>query len=147
MHVTTLNAKGLNVPEKRNMLLNDLKRTCTDVAFVQETHFKAGGLPFLQNIFFSLCISCFIYQAKSKGVSILISSRISWSLTEKRLDLNGHYLFLKGYLGGIKVTLATVYSPNLHQDSFLSKVLSKLAEFVDGKLILGGTLISPWTLK
>lgn len=79
-----------------------------------------------------------IKKQNLKGIAILISSRVSWSLIEKCLDLNGRYLFLKGYLDGIKVTLATVYAPNLNQDSFLNIVLPKLAEFAEGKLILGG---------
>lgn len=39
--------------------------------------------------------------------------------------------FLKGHIGGVKATLATVYAPNLHQDT-LSKTLTKLAEFTEG---------------
>lgn len=145
--VTSLNAKGLNVPEKRRMLLNDLKRSSTDIAFVQETHFKTGGLPFLQNRFFLCTYHAVNQKAKSKGVSILISNRVPWSLTGKYLDKNGRYLFLKGHIGGTKVTLATVYAPNVHQDSFLGKVLTELAEFAEGMLILGGTSTSRWTLE
>lgn len=44
IRVTSLNAKGLNNPEKRRMLLRDLKKSHADVAFIQETHFKNDRL-------------------------------------------------------------------------------------------------------
>lgn len=109
--ITSINAKGLNVPEKWKMLLNELKRSRTDVAFVQETHFKTGGLQFLHNRFFPCAYHAHNQTSKSKGVSILISNRIPWTLTDKRVDVNGRFLFLKGRIGGVTVTLATVYAP------------------------------------
>lgn len=59
------------------------------------------------------------------------------------MDANGRFLFLKGHIGGVKVTLATVYVPNVHQDTFISKTLTKLAEFAEGKMILGGDFNIP----
>lgn len=138
MCVTSLNAKGLNVPEKRRMFLNDLKQTRTDVAFVQETHFKGSGLPFIQNRFFPCVYHASNQEAKSKGLSILISSRVPWSLITRCFDTDGRYPFLKGHISGIKVMLATIYAPNIHQDFFFSKVYLKLTEFTESKLILGG---------
>lgn len=111
--VNSPNAKGLNVLEKRRMLLIDLKCSRTDVAFVQETNFKASGLLLLQNRFFPCGYHACNEEEKSKGVSILIPGRIPWSLMDRCSDTNGHYLFLKGQIGGIKVTLATIYS--MHQ--------------------------------
>lgn len=36
----SLNAKGLNTPKKRRMLLHDLKRSHVDIAYIQEKHFN-----------------------------------------------------------------------------------------------------------
>lgn len=141
--MTSLNVKGLNVPEKLKMLLSDLKHSNTDVGFVQETNFKAGNLSILQNRFFPCVYHAPNQEAKTKGASILISSRIPWSLTDKFLDTGRRYLFLKGHIGSVKVTLATIYAPNAHQDSCLAKVLSRLMEFMEGKLIMGGDLNVP----
>ena len=141
--ITSLNVKGLNVPEKRKMLLNDLRRSGTDVAYVQETHFKAGRLPLLQNRFFPCVYHAPNQQAKSKGVSILISNRVPWCLVDKRVDPNGRFIFLKGSIGNIKVTLATIYVPNKQQDQFVKKILSELRDFIEGRLILGGDFNIP----
>lgn len=48
LRVLSLNAKGLNTPEKRKMLLHDLKASKTDIAFIQETHFRANKVPVLK---------------------------------------------------------------------------------------------------
>lgn len=44
LKVVSLNAKGLNVLEKRKVLLNGLRRCRADVTFVQETHFRKDRL-------------------------------------------------------------------------------------------------------
>lgn len=89
LRVTALSVKGVNVPEKLRMLINDLKQSNTDVGFVQETHFKAGGFPLLQNRFFPCVYHASNQEAKTKGVSILISSRIPWSISDKCSDTRG----------------------------------------------------------
>lgn len=45
------------------------------------------------------------------------------------IDPAGHYDFLKGLLGDIQVTLATIYAPNEHQASFLGYAIEKIQEF------------------
>ncbi|CAH2285496.1 Hypothetical predicted protein [Pelobates cultripes] len=43
LHVRTLNARGLNVPERRSRLLRELWSFQTSVAMIQETYFKLGS--------------------------------------------------------------------------------------------------------
>lgn len=73
INIYSLNAKGLNIPEKRRILLNDLKRAHIDVAFIQETHFRSGNPIYLKNLYFPHVYHAINAAAKSKGVSILIS--------------------------------------------------------------------------
>lgn len=40
LKIVSLNVKGLNVPEKRRMLLHDLKHMHADVTFIEETYFR-----------------------------------------------------------------------------------------------------------
>lgn len=47
-------------------------------------------------------------------------------------DVDGHYVFLKGSIGNIRVTMATVYAPNKRQDVFIRHVLDTLWEFSEG---------------
>lgn len=66
--ILLLNAKGLNIPEKRRILLKDLKY---DAAFIQETHFRDDKLPILKNRYYPVAYHCITSLAKTKGVSIL----------------------------------------------------------------------------
>lgn len=99
------------------MLLNDLKRARTDIAFIQETHFKSGAPPCLKNRFFPTTYHATNPTTKSKGVSILIVRTVPWTCRETKVDTDGRYVFIKGLIGGVLVTLATVYAPNDRQDT------------------------------
>ena len=48
LNVLSLNAKGLNTPEKRRVLMEDLQRLGVDVAYIQETHFREDKTPILK---------------------------------------------------------------------------------------------------
>lgn len=77
-------------------------------------------------------------MAKSKGVSILISSKIPWRHQISLIDPAGQYIYIKGLLVNKQMTLATSYTPNENQASFLDEALEKLLDFAEGQLILGG---------
>lgn len=119
----SLNAKELNVPEKRRMLLQDLHCLKTNLTVVQETYFRDDKLPLLKNRFFPMAYHSTNLTAKSWGVSVLISSNVPWTCLDTVTDSEGCFLFLKGMIGGVKVTLANFYVPNSHQDLFIDRNL------------------------
>lgn len=47
-------------------------------------------------------------------------------------------MFVKGLIGDIQVTLATIYAPNDDQDLFVGWTIDRLLEFTESKLILSG---------
>lgn len=47
-------------------------------------------------------------------------------------------MFVKGLIGEVKITFASIYAANDHQDLFLSCTIDRLIEFSEGQLILGG---------
>lgn len=52
-------------------------------------------------------------------------------------------MFLKGLIGDVLVTLATVYVPNERQDIFISSTRSLLMGFMEEHLIVGGDFNVP----
>lgn len=141
--ILSLNAKGLNTPEKGRMLTNDRKRSQADVAFIQETHFRDNKLPILKNRFYPVTYHSTNNLAKSKDVSILLSSRLPWSCQNILVDQAGRYIFIKELIGEVKVTFASIYAPNECQDFFLSRPIDLLMEISEGQLILGGDFNVP----
>lgn len=147
LHIISLNAKGLNTPEKRRMLLHDMRRMKADIVLLQETHFRRNTLPVLKNRYYPTVYHSTYSEAKSRGVSILISARIPWTLTDAKTDKEGPYLFLKGQIGDVQVTFANFYAPNAHQDTFLKRHLERLTQYAEGQLIVGGDFNIPLTPK
>lgn len=128
----SLNAKGLNTPEKRRILLHDLQRLKSDFAFIQETHFRDYKIPILKIRSFSKVYHSTNRAAKSSGVFILLSGRVPWSFTDLVRDPGGRFLFVKGKMGDLGVTLETLYTPNDHQGAFIGKTFKWLIEFTEG---------------
>lgn len=129
LNIVSLNAKGLDTPDKRQMLLHDMRRMKADIVLLQETHFRENTLPILKNRYFPTVYHSTYTAAKSRGVSILISAKILWTQIEAGTDTEGRYLFLKGRIGDVQVTLANLYAPNDHQDAFLKHHLAQLTRF------------------
>lgn len=108
------NTKGLNIPEKRTALLKELKKGKPKFVFLQETYFQTDKVPKLTDSFFTQTYHATNNLAKSKGVSILISRDASFEVTDKIVDPEGRFLFLKGNCSGTPMTLANVYFPNVY---------------------------------
>ncbi|XP_041419373.1 nuclear body protein SP140-like protein isoform X3 [Xenopus laevis] len=81
----SLNCRGLNSPNKRNQLLHDACKSNTDVLFCHETHFCKSAPPKFHNKRFPHNFHAYSSN-KSKGVSILISSRTPFVFKDMHAD-------------------------------------------------------------
>lgn len=121
------------------MLLHDMQRMKADIILLQ----KKNTLPILKNRFYPTVYHSTYSEAKSRGVSILISAKTPWT----HIDTNpvGCYLFLKWLIGVVWLTFANLYVPNDHQDTFLKRHLAQLERCAEEQLIIGGDLNIPLT--
>lgn len=99
-----------------------MQRFKSDVAFIQEKHFRDDKVPILKSQSFPMVYHATNQKVKSRGVSILLlsllSSRVPWFFIDSVRDPGGRFLFVKGKVGEAGVTLATQYAPNEHQEAF-----------------------------
>lgn len=137
------NVRGLNIPEKRSSLLRELKKGRPSFVFLQETHFQTNHIPNLTDRYFTEAHHATHNTSKSKGVSILISKDAKFDITDKLVDPEGRFIFLKGSCHGNIITLANVYFPNSGQIIFCQKMVAALTNFLAGKVILGGDFNVP----
>lgn len=137
------NVHRLNTPEKRTQLLQELKRHKTQVACLQETHFRTDNIPRLTDTKYTTVYHATNKAAKSKGVAIFIAKRVRFAVTDVLADEDGRYLFIKGTLGNIPIMFANIYAPNVGQVAFISRICRCLHEFYHVALILGGDLNIP----
>ena len=84
------------------------------------------------------------FQAKARGVSILVAKQILFEPNNITADKNGRFVIVSGKLFKTKVILANVYAPN-DAASFFDCVFSLLQDLDSHFLILGGTLTVGWT--
>lgn len=135
--ILSWNVRGLNVPEKRGIVLRELHRLKVQICYIQETHFVNTKIPSFRDIKYPHAHHAPSPDTKSKGVSILISKTVPWKLEEEWTDGTGRLLFLKGTIGPHKCTLANIYL-NTAPITFLTRALEQLDKFAEGLVMIGG---------
>lgn len=77
-------------------------------------------------------------ENKTKGVAILFSKNVPFTLTQEIKDPHGRYLLLKGYIGPLLYTLLSYYAPNTGQVAFFSSMFCTLSRHFEGLVVCGG---------
>ena len=139
----SVNAKGLNIPEKRTKFLNEFHKQKANIICIQETHFKSDKIPKFHDMRYPTAFHASNTEGKTKGVSILISNRTPFQVQDTMLDPGGRYIFIKGKLENHPMTIANVYAPNSRQVTFFRKIKDLLTTFASGILVLGGDFNIP----
>lgn len=137
MKIITANVNGLNNNIKRRRILTNLTKMNPTIVLLQETHIKKT----VNEVFHSKKFQQQYLAAgtsKARGVAILISSNIRFTLGATKKDPARRYLFVKGTLEDKQVTIATLYAPNSGQLDFLAQTLALLTSFAQGDIIVGG---------
>lgn len=78
--------------------------------------------------------------SKSRGVAILLSSRLTFDVIDSLVDPDGRYLFSNVKVKGEVLMLATLYAPNSNPLPFISGCLERLQNFSKSLIIAGGDL-------
>uniref|UniRef100_A0A8C5PI89 Endonuclease/exonuclease/phosphatase domain-containing protein n=1 Tax=Leptobrachium leishanense TaxID=445787 RepID=A0A8C5PI89_9ANUR len=139
----SINARGLNIPERQSTALTDFRRHRASVVFVQETHFRRGARPRFTDSHYPTGMFSDTPGSKSKGTAILFHKSVPYRETATLTDDSGRFVFTKGQIAGQMFTFANLYAPNKAQHRFLTKLLRKLQAFSEGMLILGGDFNIP----
>lgn len=139
LNIVSWNVKGLNHPIKRRKVFSHLKQLKTDIVFLQETHVRASEHSRLMvgwagQHFHSA------FQAKARGVSILVARHVHFEADNITADKNGRFVIVSGKLFNTKVILASVYAPNTDDVNFFDRFFSLLSSLDTHHLILGGGL-------
>lgn len=143
--VVSYNVCGLCSPNKRNRLWLELRRLRAQVLFLQETHFTDGASPKLPTHLFPQWYLSNSPKPKSQSTAIAIHKSCPFQPIDHYTDPQGRYVFLKGSIMGQVYTFSMLYAPNSQQLTFVDSVLDRLADFREGKLVLGRDFnISPY---
>lgn len=113
-------------------------KQCPNIVILQETHLKKALVKVPPSKKFAQQYQ--IGTSWIRGVAILSSSGTRFVLQGSTKDPRRRCLFLKGLFGNKQVTLANIYAPSTSQLTFWGELFSKLMEFSEGELIIGGYL-------
>lgn len=134
----SLNAKGLNLPEKKSQVMTSLTKHKAHFIYLQETNFRSDSIPKLSNHMYNSAFHSTNPDSKTKGVSILVSKHADFQLCDSLIDLGGRFIFLKGTYASKPITLANIYCPNEHHVTFFRNTCDLLSSFQKGLVLLGG---------
>lgn len=137
INVVTWNINGCSTPAKRKKILTYLRSKNTDVAFIQETHFRKEDEALKMKRDWVGKVFHNSVSSKSCGVAILINKRLNFVLSREFKDSDGRILGLEAKINGVKVVLCNIYAPNKDSPVFIHKV-TKMLGGLDGQIILGG---------
>lgn len=117
LNLASWNVKGLNHPVKRRKVFSHLKQLKTEIAFLQETHIRSSDNSRLLSGWLGQGFHS-SFQAKARGVSILIRQDVSFELHNMASDKFGRYVIISGKLYNTPVVLVNVYAPNIDDVAF-----------------------------
>ncbi|CAH2300013.1 Hypothetical predicted protein [Pelobates cultripes] len=139
LKILSINAKELNTPTKRRLLLRDLKTKLADIALVQETHIpKATSIKLGDRIYDTT------YEAralrKQAGVAILLHKGCPFTVTHKQIDPEGRFIAISGTHYNTKLHIVNLYAPNNPDRAYWDTIASLLTTLQGGILVVGGDL-------
>lgn len=135
--IVSWNCNGLGHVVKRAKVFSHLKSLGADIVLLQETHIKSSAQAKLRVGWIGQ-----IYQsnfdAKARGVAILIRKNIPFVYSSSISDPNGRYIIVAGTLNSKPVTLVNLYGPNFDDPLFFQRVFKDIPNISDTSVIVGG---------
>lgn len=110
---------------KRQALFSILKSYRSAVVCLQEMHFQTNTLSMLKKYGYQVQFHS-THTAYSRGVSVLISNDVSFTLLQSQIDDQLRYIFLLCKLDGLLCIVANIYVP----PPFSLDCLNCLAQFM-----------------
>ncbi len=136
--IISMNVRGLHsMAEKRRKLFQWIHIHKAEIVMIQESHSIPSDVrlwksEFQGDIFFSHGNSA------SRGVCILLKSRIKYEVHETRIDNDGRYIILDITINDCRCTLANVYGPNKDDPAFFINVINIMESLPNDNRIVAG---------
>lgn len=137
LKLCSFNVRGINDKKKRSDVFAWLKRKHCDIYLLQETHSTKDTENSWQSewgykMFFSS------HSSNSRGVAILLNNTFEFSLIKTIADPEGRFILIKLLINDQPVVVANVYGPNDDDPTFFDLIQTKLGEFENSSIIVGG---------
>lgn len=118
LKLLSINAQGLNHPDKHQSLWQEAQKHKADILTVQETNFHLNATPKCSHPNYSHIFTASALT-KKRGILISIRASVSFELKDSVIDPGGRYIILPCVITNLPLTLVSVYAHNSHQMRFL----------------------------
>ena len=135
--IITLNANGLNAPNKRHRLAEWIQKQELYICCLQETHFRPRDTYRLKVRGWKKIFHANGNQKKA-GVAILISDKTDFKIKTITGDKEGHYIMIKGSFQEEDITIVNIYAPNIGAPQYIRQMLTAIKGEIDSKTIMVG---------
>lgn len=135
--ICSFNVKGINEVRKRRDIFDWLKKKNYDICLLQETHSVNDTIKIWESEWDYKCFfSCF--TSNSRGTAILFRNSFQFTLHKEICDSQGRYIILDITINDVRLTLVNLYGPNKDEPIFFKVLKTKLEEFKNSKIVIGG---------
>ena len=142
INIGTLNVRGLNSKEKRCIVYSWIKKNSYHICMLQETYCtQANNVKFKKGWRGDIIHSC-TNSTHSRGVSILLSKKINYTVINLHSDNDGRILLVNLEICNKGYTLVNIYAPTAVSEPI--NFFKKLREFINlhslnkSRLLIGG---------
>ena len=131
------NVRGLNDDTKRKEVFYWIKKKNAQIIMLQETHSSQNT----EHLWFKdwdgdIIFSHFSTQAR--GTAILFSKNLAKTIYTKIIDEEGRYIILDIDLNGLRLTLCSLYAPNVDNEDFFLNVINHIESLPNDHRIMSG---------
>lgn len=143
LKVVSLNVNGLNVPSKRRIIFDYLRRSDAGVCLLQETHATLSSAPLWRTEWGG---QAFFNNGtrSSRGVAILVSKKFSPNILHITSDDEGRILLMDLEVSDTVYTVGSYYAPTQDKPQCQMETLqvleNLLSELTAEQIIIGGDL-------
>ena len=142
LHLLCLNTNGLRSSEKRSRLNEYIKFQKVDILYLQETHFTNDIFTKIRSEFdqWDMVHSC--GTSASRGCSIFINKRLSYTTIDSHVDTLGRYILLNLLIDDTIYSLLNIYAYNdkISRNLFFNSINELVENNAQGIKIIGGDM-------
>ena len=138
----SLNTQGLGSKLKRTRLIEYIKNQRVDILYLQETHFTIDICKTIRSEFDGWDTFHSYGTSSSRGCSIFINKRLSYTTIDSHIDTLGRYILLNILLDDTTYSLLNIYAYNdkLSRNLFFDSINELVENNAQGLKIIGGDM-------
>lgn len=135
--ICSLNCRGLSGTKKRRDVMDHLRKRPFSIICLIDTHFTEKQERIIRSewgyeIYFNS------FNSQSRGIAVLFKNNFEYKLHNTFRDSKGNVLLLDLEIDNRRITLATIYGPNIDDPNFYEELENNIAKMGNDNIIITG---------